>query len=257
MAVTIHPSAVVHPKARLGEGVEIGPGAVIAEQVEIGDRTVIGPCAVIDQGTTLGRENRVFTGAVLGTECQDLKFDGGHSFLKIGDRNTIREYVTMNRATGEGNSTVFGSDNLIMAYAHIAHECQVGDHNVIANSVAMAGHVTIMDHATLSGLIVIHQHVRIGSHAIVGGLSRVPKDVPPFVMCAGSPLRIVGINKVGLQRKGFSKEQMQVVERAYRILYRSKLNISQALAKLGEEPNTPEMDLLVKFIKDSQRGIAK
>ncbi|MCD4812526.1 acyl-ACP--UDP-N-acetylglucosamine O-acyltransferase [bacterium] len=257
MAVKIHSAAIVHPDAKLGVDVEIGPGAIVGENVEIGDRTQIGAYVVIDGGTTVGIENRVFTGAILGSECQDLKFKGERSFTKIGDRNTIREYVTINRATAKDLYTTVGNDNLIMAYAHVAHDCTVGNNNVLANGLAMAGHVTIMDHANIGGLNALHQYVRIGSYSMIGGLSRVPKDVPPFIMCADTPLRIVGINKIGLERKGFGKEQVKAIEKAYRILYRSKLNTSQALKKLAEEPGTPEVDMLIQFIKESERGIAK
>jgi len=257
VAVKIHPAAIVHPDAQLGEDVEIGPGAIINEEVQIGDRTQIGAYVVIDKWTTLGKENRIFTGAIIGSECQDLKFKGERSFVKIGDRNTIREYVTVNRATSKDQYTIIGDDNLIMAYAHVAHDCKIGNNNILANALAMAGHVTIMDHANIGGLNAIHQYVRIGSYAIIGGHSRIPKDVPPFIMCADSPLRIVGINKIGLERKGFTKDQLRIIERAYRILYRSKLNISQALKRLEEEPACPEIDLLIKFIKETERGIAK
>ncbi len=243
--------------AKLGADVQVGPGAIIGEFVEVGDRSTIGAYAVLDGWTTLGEENRVFTGAILGSECQDLKFRGERSYLKIGNRNTIREYVTMNRATGEERVTQVGDDNLVMAYAHIAHECVVGNHNIIPNAVQMAGHVTIMDHTNLGGSTVIHQYVRVGSFAMIGGGSRVPKDVPPYIMCAGSPLRIVGINKVGLQRKGFSEEQIKIVEHAYRILYRSKLNVSQALKRLEEEDRHAEIVPFIEFIKSSERGIAK
>lgn len=258
MAVTIHPTAIVHPRAQLGEDVEVGPGAIIGEEVQIGDRTKIGPYALVDKWTTMGRENRIFTGAIVGSECQDLKYKGERSFLKIGDKNTIREYATLNRATGQDKCTVVGSNNLIMAYAHVAHDCRIGDNNILANALAMAGHVTVMDHANIGGLVAIHQYVRIGSYAIIGGHSRVPKDVPPYIMCADSPLRIAGINKVGLERKGFTPEQIAVIEKAYRLLYRSKMNISQALVKLEEEAKGhPEVEMMVQFIKESERGIAK
>ncbi|MEW6516063.1 MAG: acyl-ACP--UDP-N-acetylglucosamine O-acyltransferase [candidate division FCPU426 bacterium] len=257
MSATIHPAAIVHPHARLGEGVVVGPGALIGEHVVIGERTQVGPYAVIDGWTAIGADCRIFTGAILGTECQDLKYRGERSYLRVGDRNIIREYVTMNRATGEDKATVIGSDNLFMAYCHVAHNCTIGNHNILANAIGMAGHVTIMDHANIGGLDTIHQGVRIGSYAMIGGGSRVPKDIPPYILCGGSPLRIAGINRVGLERKGFSPERLAVVERAYRILYRSKLNITQALERLEAEPPEPEIALLVAFIKASDRGIAK
>jgi len=257
VSATIHPTAIVHPKAQLGIDVEVGPGAIIGEHVTIGDRTKVGAYAVIDGWTTIGSDNRIFPSAMLGLECQDLKFRGERSYLKIGNRNTIREFVTMNRATGAENSTVVGDNNLFMAYAHVAHECVVGNNNIIPNAVQLAGHVTVMDHINLGGATIIHQYVRIGSYAMVGGGSRVTKDVPPYIMCAGSPPRIVGINKIGLERKGFSAEQLKVIEKGYRILYRSKLNISQALAKMEEECHEPELAPLIEFVRSSERGITK
>ncbi|MCK5242465.1 acyl-ACP--UDP-N-acetylglucosamine O-acyltransferase [bacterium] len=258
MAVIIHSTAIVHPQAQLGEDVEIGPGAIINAEAQIGDRTQVGAYALVDKWTTVGCDNKIFTGAIVGSECQDLKYRGEKSFAKIGDRNTIREYVTINRATDGELSTVIGNDNLIMTYAHVAHDCKIGNNNIMANAIAMAGHVTIMDHANIGGLNAIHQYVRIGSYAIIGGHSRVAKDVPPYIMCADSPLRIAGINKIGLERKGFTKDQIGIIEKAYRILYRSKLNTSQALVKLEAEARQhQEIELLVNFIKESERGIAK
>ncbi len=257
MSVNIHPNAVVHPKAKLGNDVQVAPGAIIGEFVEVGDRTQVGPHAVLDGWTTIGTDCKIFTGAILGSECQDLKFRGERSYLKIGNKNTIREYVTMNRATSEDHATTVGDGNLFMAYSHVAHDCIVGNSNIIANSVAMAGHVVIMDHANIGGLNAIHQYVRIGSYAMIGGHSRVPKDVPPYIICAGSPLRIVGINKIGLERKGFQPEQIKIIEHAYRVMYRSKLNVTQALKKLEEENAYPEIAPFIDFIKSSERGIAK
>jgi len=257
VAVNIHPSAIVHPKAKLGVDVQISPGAIISEFSEIGDRTEIGAYAVVDGWTSIGEDCKVFTGAILGSQCQDLKFRGERSYLKLGKKNTIREYVTMNRATGDEQVTLVGDSNLVMAYAHVAHNCIIGNHNIIANSVAMAGHVHVMDHANIGGLNAIHQYVRIGSYAMIGGHSRIPKDIPPYIMCAGSPLRIVGINKVGLERKGFKEDQIKIIEHAYRILYRSKLNVSQALLRLEEENTHAEIVPFIEFIKSSERGVSK
>jgi UDP-N-acetylglucosamine acyltransferase len=257
MATQIHPLAVVHPQAKLGADVLVGPGAVIGEFVAVGDRCEIGPHVVLDGWTSLGSDNKVFAGAVLGSQCQDLKFRGERSYLRIGNKNTIREFVTMNRATAEGKETRVGDGNLIMAYAHVAHDCVIGSHNIIANAVQFAGHITVADHANIGGANVIHQYVRIGSYAMIGGGSRVPKDVPPYILCAGSPLRIVGINKIGLERKGFTEDQIKVIEHAYRILYRSKLNVSQALKRLEEENTHAEVVPFIEFIKTSERGISK
>ncbi len=257
MAVNIHPNAVVHPNAKLGVDVQVGPGAVIGEFVEVGDRTQVGANAILDGWTTVGSDCRIFTGAIVGSECQDLKFRGERSYLKVGNKNTIREYVTMNRATAAEHSTIVGDGNLIMAYAHVAHDCIIGNNNIIANAVALAGHVVIMDHTNIGGLNAIHQYVRIGSYAMIGGHSRVPKDVPPYIICAGSPLRIVGINKIGLERKGFQPDQIKIIEHAYRVMYRSKLNVTQALKKLEEENAHVEIAPFIEFIKSSERGIAK
>jgi UDP-N-acetylglucosamine acyltransferase len=257
VAVQIHPSAIVHPKAKLGADVVVGPGAILGEFAEIGDRTDIGPHVVIDGWTTLGADNRIFTGAVLGSQCQDLKFRGERSYVKIGNKNTIREYVTVNRATAEDRITRIGDGNLIMAYAHVAHDCIIGNHNIIANAVQFAGHIEVYDYANIGGANVIHQYVRIGSYSMIGGGSRVPKDVPPYILCAGSPLRIVGINKVGLERKGFTEDQIKIIEHAYRIMYRSKLNVSQALKRLEQENTHAEVTPFIDFIKSSERGISK
>lgn len=258
MSVTIHPTAIVSSQAKLGEEVQVGPGAIIADNVIVGDRTTIGPYSILDGWTTIGKDCRIFANAIIGTECQDLKFHGERSYVTIGDRNIIREFATINRATGEEQSTKVGDDNLIMTYCHVAHNCQIGNHNILANAIAMAGHVTIMDHTNIGGLNALHQHIRIGSYAMIGGHSRVPKDVPPYTMCAGSPLRIAGVNKVGLERKGYTREQLRLIDKGHRILYRSKLNISQALKKLEEEYGQEELlKPLITFVKESERGIAK
>lgn len=258
MSVNIHPTAIVSPQAQLGEDVIIGPGAIVHQDVVIGDRTSIGAYAIIDNHTTLGHDNRIFSQAIIGSECQDLKYHGEQTFVRIGNHNTIREFVTINRATGEGNTTVVGDHNLIMTYAHVAHDCQIGSYNIIANSIAMAGHVTIMDHANVGGLCALHQYIRIGSYAMIGGHSRVPKDVPPYTMCAGSPLRVVGINKIGLQRNDYEPEQIKLIERGHRILYRSKLNISQAVKKLEDDYGHERViQPLIQFVKESERGISK
>lgn len=257
MAVIIHPNAVVHPAAKLGQDVQIGPGAVVGEHVQIGDRTVLGAHVVADGWTTVGSDCRVFTGAILGSECQDLKFKGERSYMRIGNKNIIREYVTMNRATGEDAATVVGDQNLIMAYAHVGHDSIIGNSNIVANAVTLAGHVTIENHTNIGGLTAIHQYVRVGSYAMIGGYSRIVKDVPPYILCAGSPLRIVGINRIGLERKGFDNERIKIIEHAYRIMYRSKLNVSQAMKKLEEENSQPDVVPFVEFIHASERGISK
>jgi len=254
----IHPTAVVSPKAELGEGVSVGPFAIVEEGTRIGDGTTIGPHALIAKGTTLGRDCQVHYSAVVGTIPQDMKFSGEETALEVGDRTIIREFATLNRGTTDRWRTVVGSDCLIMAYAHVAHDCMLGNHVIMANCASLAGHVVIEDYAILGGLVAVHQWVRIGQHSFIGGGYRVPKDVPPFVRAAGEPLRPAGLNSVGLRRRGFSPETMRVLKKAYRILFRSGLNTTQAIERIGEEVELiPEIRTLVEFIESSERGIIK
>ncbi len=258
MARDIHPAAIVHPKAELGEDVSIGPYSIVGEKVTIGDGCRIGSCVLLDGETTIGRNNRVFHGAAIGNVCQDLKYRGERAFVRIGDGNTIREYVTVNSATGEGESTVVGNGTLIMAYVHLAHNCVVGDNVILANAVNLAGHVRVHDCASIGGLTPVHQFVEIGRFAFIGGGSRIPQDVPPFLKVAGNPTRVWGLNTVGLARRGFTVEQRAVLKRAYAILYRSGLNVTQALERIdGDLPRTDEIAMFVNFIRSSKRGIIK
>jgi UDP-N-acetylglucosamine acyltransferase len=254
----IHPTAIIHPKAELAQDVIIGPYAIIGERVTIGDGCRIGSSVLIDGETTLGKNNRVFHGAAIGNVCQDLKYRGERTFVRIGDDNTIREYVTVNSATGEGESTVVGSGTLIMAYVHLAHNCFVGDNVVLANAVNLAGHVRVHDFAAIGGLTPVHQFVEIGRYAFIGGGSRIPQDVPPFLKVAGNPTRVWGPNTVGLARRGFTAEQRALLKRAYVLLYRSGLNVTQALERIDAElPRTDEIAMFVDFIRNSKRGIIK
>jgi UDP-N-acetylglucosamine acyltransferase len=253
----IHPTAIVHPKAELGSGVSVGPYSVIQEDAVVGDRTQVASHVCIEPGTRIGSDCQICPMAVLGGAPQDLKYGGGTSRLVVGDRNTIREYVTINRATEEDGETRIGSDNLIMAYVHIAHNCVLGDGVVLANGVQLGGHVEIEDLAGVGGLTPVHQFVRIGKLAFVGGISRVSKDVPPYFLAAGSPLRVVGINVVGLRRRGVSADTRLVLKRAHRFLYRSGINVRQALVSIQEELEPlPEIRHLVEFIENSSRGIS-
>ena len=252
----IHPTAVVHPKAEIAADVVIGPYAVIGADVRIGEGTWIGAHVVLEGRTTIGRGNRIFHGAVLGAVPQDLKYRGETTAVRIGDHNTIREYATIHLACVEGESTVVGNRTLIMAYAHVAHNCRIGSGVILANSVHLAGHVTVFDHAIIGGVVPVHQFVRIGSYAIIGGGFRVPKDIPPFVRAGGYPLRVIGLNTVGLERHGFDEERRLVLKRAYRILYRSGLNVSQAVDRLRAEFGADDdVRTLVDFIAASERGI--
>ena len=258
-AVTVHPTALVHPRATLGAGVVVGPYTVIEEHVTIGSRTRIGAHCVIEGHTTIGNDCQLFTGAVIGSVPQDLKYAGEDSLLIIGDRNKIREYVTINPGTtGGGNKTVIGSDCLLMAYAHVAHDCLVGDHVIIANSAALAGHITIEDQAVIGGLVGIHQFVRVGRLAIVGGCSRVVQDVPPFSTCVGYPTTVFGLNSEGLRRAGVSSETKQTLYRAFRTLFHSKLSMRHALEEVEKSaPHCPEVEHLVEFIRQSKRGVCR
>ena len=258
MPVEIHETAIVHSGARLGKNVSVGPYTIIGEHVEMGDECVVGSCVRIEGRTTFGKNNRIFHGASIGSIPQDLKYRGADSFLKIGDGNVFREYVTVNVATGEGESTVIGNGNLLMAYVHVAHNCVVGDSVILANSVNLAGHVVVQDYAIIGGVVPVHQFVTVGSHSFIGGGSRIPKDIPPFVKVAGNPPRIGGINSVGLRRRGFTVEQILQIKAAYRLLYRSDLNVAQAVERIESElPDTPEIRMLIEFIHNSRRGICK
>ena len=258
-STTIHPTAIVHPKARLGSGVVVGPYTVIEEHVAIGPRTQIGAHCVIEGHTTIGAECQIFSGAVIGSIPQDLKYHGEESVLIIGDRNKIREYVTINPGTaGGGNKTVIGSDGLFMAYAHIAHDCLIGDHVILANSAALAGHITIEDRAVIGGLVGIHQFVRVGTLAIVGGCSRVIQDVPPYATCVGYPTKVFGLNTEGLRRAGVSNDTKQRLHRAFRTLFYSKLSMSHALAEVeANADRSDELQHLLTFIRESKRGVCR
>jgi UDP-N-acetylglucosamine acyltransferase len=253
----IHATAVVHPKAELGRDVTIGPYSVVGPDVTIGDGTWIGAHAILEGRTTIGRRNRIFHGAALGGIPQDLKYRGETTYLRVGDENAIREYATLHLACIAGESTVVGDRCLLMAYVHVAHNCRVGNGVILANAVNLAGHVEVHDHAIIGGVTPVHQFVRIGTHAFVGGGSRVPKDVAPFVKAAGNPLALAGINSVGLERHGFDAARRAALKRAYRILFRSGLNVTQALARLAAEFDAADEDVqtLIRFVETSDRGI--
>ncbi|MDX9703551.1 MAG: acyl-ACP--UDP-N-acetylglucosamine O-acyltransferase [Candidatus Auribacterota bacterium] len=258
--MSIHKTAIVHPKAKIAEGVEIGPYSVIGENVSIGKNTKIGPHVVIDGWTEIGEENRIFQFASIGAISQDLKYHGEEAYLKIGNRNTIREYVTMNIGTeGGGGVTKVGDNNLFMISSHIAHDCVLGNNIIIANVGTLAGHITIDDGAIVGGVVAIHQFCRIGKMAIIGGCSKVVQDIPPYMMADGHPAQVRGINLVGLRRKEFDKDSVSRIKDAHRILYRSNLNTSQAIDKMKEELGTddPEIKTIIDFIALSERGISK
>lgn len=258
-STVVHPTAIVHPKAKLGAGVSVGPYSVIQERVSVGDGTSVGAHCVLEGQTTIGEDCEIFTGAVIGSIPQDLKYHGEESALVIGDRNKIREYVTINPGTeGGGNKTVLGSDCLLMAYSHVAHDCVVGDHVILANSVALAGHITVEDRAVVGGLVGVHQFSRIGTMAIIGGCSRVIQDIPPYATAVGYPAEVYDINAEGLKRAGVSDEVKTQLRRAFRVLFRSKLSMSHAVEQVQAFPNrSPELEHLLAFIRQSKRGVAR
>ena len=250
--------AYIHPNAKLAENVKIEPFAVIDDDVEIGEGTWIGSNVTLMSGTRIGKNCRVFPGAVIGAIPQDLKFDGEYTTVEIGDNNTIREFVTINRGTNASGKTVVGNGNLIMAYVHLAHDVIVGSNCVLANSVALAGHIEVGDWAIIGGVTAVHQFVKIGEHVMISGGSLVRKDVPPFVKAAREPLSYAGINSLGLRRRGFSDEKVSQIQATYRILYQSGLNNKKAIEKIESDiPRSKEREMILDFIKNSERGIMK
>ena len=254
--MAIHPTAVVSPKAELGAGVKVGPYAVIEEGVVVGENCEIGAHAVIKRHTIMGARNRVFEHATLGGEPQDVKFGGEASQLIIGDDNMIRENVTMNRATGEGNATQVGSRNFLMIGVHIAHNCVLADDCVFANGTALAGYITVEDHVYLSSEVGVHQFVRLGRYAMIGGKSAIRQDALPFVITDGNPGRVRGLNSVGLRRAGFSIEARLNLKRACHLLLRSRLPLDAALRNM-EELKDRNVAHLVDFIRGSRRGFSR
>lgn len=256
--VCVHETAVVDSETELADGVEVGPFAVIGPGVRIGANTKIGPRVYVERNTTIGTNCFVANGAVLGSDPQDLKYKGEETFLEVGDRTVIREFATLNRGTTASGRTVVGSDCLLMAYSHIAHDCELGNHVVVSNATNMAGHVSIADGAVVSGLVAIHQFVRIGAHAFVGGGSRVPQDVPPYCSVVGNPSpKLYGLNKVGLRRKGFPPEVRRRLKKAYRLLFLSSDSPAQGIALAEADPDLacPEVRYFLDFVRKSERGV--
>ena len=252
----IHPTATVHPGAKLGEGVEVGPGAVIDEHVQIGDGTSIGPHVHVTGWTNIGRECRLFTCATLGAEPQDLGFTAVRSYLRVGDRNVCREHTVMHRGTKEDSETVIGDDNYFMNYSHVGHNVRIGNHVTLANSAQVSGFVEIDDRTFVSGCVVIHQYCRIGRLVMVSGLSAINQDIPPFVTCGGRPCAATGLNSVGLQRAQLSAEVCELLKKAFRLLYRSGLDIKEARQRIEAEVEPcAEIEELLRFIRESKRGI--
>jgi UDP-N-acetylglucosamine acyltransferase len=255
----IHPAAIVDSGARVGANVDIGAYSIIGPDVEIGDDTEIGPHVVIKGHTRIGRENRIFQFCSLGEMPQDKKYAGEPTRLEIGDRNTIREFCTFNLGTVQGGGvTSLGDDNWIMAYVHIAHDCQVGSHATFANAASIAGHVHVGDYAVLGGFTGVHQFVMIGAHSMTGGATLLLQDLPPYVMAAGNSAKPFGINAEGLKRRGFGEDQITEIRRAYKTLYRSGLTLEEARSAIAAQAeNVPALKVLAEFLERSRRGIVR
>lgn len=254
----IHPTAMIDPTARIETGVVIDPYTIIGCHVSIGEGTQIGAFTIVGDYTSIGPNNRIHHHASVGTESQDRKFAGDETYLVIGEENVIREYSTLNRATGAGESTRIGSRNLFMAYSHVAHNCTIGDHCVVANAAEIGGHVVVEDWAILGGLIAVHQFCRIGTHTIVGANSKVVQDVPPFILADGHPVRPHGLNLVGLRRRGFGAGEIRDIAGAYKIVYDRSLRVEQAIEELHKAfPDSPHVDRIVDFLAKAQRGIIR
>lgn len=251
------PLAYIHPDAKIGANVTIEPFAVVHENTVLGDDCHIYSHAVIHSGARLGKGVRIFNGAVVSGIPQDLKFSGEDSTAELGDYTTVRECATINRGTKAYGKTVVGQHCLIMAYAHVAHDCILGDNVILVNSVALAGHVEIGEYAILGGLSAVHQFVHIGAHAMIGGGALVRKDVPPFIKVAKEPLSFEGVNAIGLERRGFTPEQIDRIHHAYRLLYQSGLNTTQAVDRIAEEAQGPEIEAILAFVQAAERGIVR
>ena len=254
----IHPSAVISPSAKIGKNVVIGAYSVIGDEVEIGDGSIIGPNAVVAKWTTVGKECRIFQFASVGEVPQDLKFKGEKSFTVIGDRTVIREGVTIHRATGEDNETRIGSDCLLMAYVHIAHNCLLGNKVIMSNLASCAGHAIVEDRVVIGGMAGVHQFVKIGRNAMVGGMSKLVQDVVPYTIVDGHPAKVVGLNNVGISRAGIPLDSRRMIKKAYKILYRSGLSLTEAIAVIEQEVDScEEVEHFLRFLRNAERGICR
>ncbi|RLD41974.1 MAG: acyl-[acyl-carrier-protein]--UDP-N-acetylglucosamine O-acyltransferase [Bacteroidetes bacterium] len=252
------PLAYVHPQAKLASTVVVEPFVFIDKNVEIGEGTWIGSNVTIMEGARIGKNNKIFPGAVISAVPQDLKFDNEESIVRIGDNNIIREFVTVNRGTIANMETTIGDNNLIMAYVHVAHDCIVGNNCILANATTLAGHITVEDFAIVGGMVAVHQFVNIGAHSMISGGSLVRKDVPPFAKAGREPVSYVGINSIGLRRRGFTSAKINEIQSIFRILFQKKNNVSQAVRVIeAEMPASPERDEIISFILNSKRGIMR
>jgi UDP-N-acetylglucosamine acyltransferase len=256
MATEIHPTAVVDPKAELGENVRIGPYAVIRAGVRLGDHCIVHNHVTLDGPSEIGPRNEFYSYASIGQRSQDLKYNAEPTWLRIGENNIFREFVTVNRATAPGDSTVIGSHGAFLAYSHIAHDCVVGDHCIFSNNGTLAGHVIVGDHVVIGGLTAVHQFCRIGDHVITGGCSKIVQDIPPYMIADGNPAQVRAVNSVGLERRGFSEEAIRDAKRAHKKLYRENLNVSVALEQLAAMPDPQGIYAkIIAFVRESKRGI--
>jgi UDP-N-acetylglucosamine acyltransferase len=252
----IHPTAIISPDADIAADAEIGAFAIVGEGCTIGPDNVIAPRVTLERNVTLGHSVKVGIGTILGGAPQDLKFAGEETTVEIGDGTVIREYATINRGTSHSFKTTVGKNCLLMSYVHIAHDCQIGNSVILSNVVQLAGHVTIEDKAIISGLSAVHQFARIGHHSFIGGMSRVSKDIPPFLKAVGNPVKLYGLNTIGLQRSGMDEETIRELKRAYRLLFRSDLNVTQAIERAQTELEPlPEVKELIRFVEASERGV--
>jgi UDP-N-acetylglucosamine acyltransferase len=256
----IHPTAIIDPKAEISEGVEIGPYSVIEKNVLIGEGTKIGPHVVIREGTYIGKQCQISQFASIGEAPQSVGYKGEKTFLQIGDHNIIREFVTLHRGTIKGGGkTVIGNENFLMAYSHVAHDCQIGNQVVMANGATLAGHILIEDFAIIGGLSAIHQFCRVGTYAIIGGITGVLMDIPPYTKAQGDRAKLFGLNTIGLKRANFSEETLKALKKAYRIIFRSSLTLEKAMKRVVEDEisQTPEVQHFLQFIQCSKRGITR
>jgi UDP-N-acetylglucosamine acyltransferase len=256
----IHPAAIVDPKAEIDEGVEIGPFVVVEKGAMIGAGSKIRPHVFIGEGSQIGKNCQIYQFSSIGEAPQAFAYKGEKTLLIIGDNNIIREYVTLNRGTAQGGGkTVLGNNNYIMAYSHVAHDCNIGNQVILANGATLAGHITIEDHATIGGLSAVHQFCRIGTHAFISGLTGISLDVPPYMLAAGARAKLYGLNIVGLKRHGFSEESVRALKKAYRIIFRSGMPLENAVKSIEEDPISQfqEVRHLLQFIQHSKRGISR
>ena len=256
----IHPSAVVSPGAEIGKNVRIGPFCVVGDKVKLGDDCVLHSHVTLEGPATFGKGNEFFPYACIGGKTQDLKYQGEPTYLEVGDHNVFRENTTVHRSTIAETPTRIGDHNLFLCYSHVAHDCQLGSHIILSNSVGLAGHITVEDHAIISGFAACHQFCRIGMHSIIGGLSKVVQDVPPFMIVDGNPASTRGVNAIGLQRRGFSDEDMKAIKKAYKKLFLKKDgSMSQSLSSLKaiHEGDNANVKHLIEFIESSERGITR